>query len=69
MIVPPLADTTHLLELPLDAGSGIIVASRLASCILAVASPLLSLVSSNIRITPDAPSSIIGRCAGCIGAP
>ncbi|KAI6263030.1 hypothetical protein MCOR27_000395 [Pyricularia oryzae] len=73
MIVPPLAATILLLELPLDAGWGVIVASWLASCISAVASPLLSLVSSNFKgNTKRAVVNCLffmGYCAGCIGAP
>lgn len=73
MILPPLAATILLLELPLDAGWGVIVASWLASCISAVASPLLSLVSSNFKgNTKRAVVNCLffmGYFAGCIGAP
>lgn len=73
LVIPPLIGCVCLLELSLDAGWGMIVASWLASCITAPWSILISLTASNVK--GNTKRSVvnamffIGYSAGCIGSP
>jgi hypothetical protein len=73
LIAPPLVGCVLLLKLDVSAGWGLIVSAWLASCIMSVVSPLLSLLSSNNKGNTKRAvvncAFFIGFCAGCIASP
>jgi hypothetical protein len=73
LIAPPLVGCVLLLKLDVSAGWGLIISAWLASCIMSVVSPLLSLLSSNNKGNTKRAvvncAFFIGFCAGCIASP
>ncbi|VUC32362.1 unnamed protein product [Clonostachys rosea] len=73
LIIPPLIGTILLLKLKVEDGWGLIISAWLASCIMSVMSPLLSLLSSNVKGNTKRAvvncAFFIGFCAGCIASP